>query len=336
MQRTLRTIAVASVTSIALLAGSANAAMPEVDYRPPPAGDEVRVATLNVLKVLYVDGKRSWAKRRIRMKHLVAETKPDVLMVQEANTKKWRDTRHIYDVRNRMASLGYEITSTRYNDCTSYCTRGAHIFYNPERMTLVEPPNGPAAGMLGISQIGKVKFGSVQDRNAAWAFLKPVGSSQVAFYMSVHLPTAKTTHSESLRVAVADKLRPWAEAKIAAAGMEDVEIVIGGDLNSHFKRQPLGAQYELAKDGLIDAWTAPKKKNKHYGTINKTPKTAQYLGFPPRPHYYKDEPTRIDYVFSTVPASRHEVVVHLRDSGRFRKYFKASDHNMVLVDLPLK
>lgn len=335
MHRSLRTLVVACATSIALVAGTATAA-PEVDHRPAPAQDVVRVATLNVLKVLNVTGKRSWEKRRVRMKHLVAETSPDVLMVQEANTKRWRDTRHIHDVRERLATLGYEITSTNYNDCTADCTRGAHIFYDPEAMKLVTPPNGPAAGMLGISQIGQVDFGNVQDRNAAWAFLKPAGSSATALYISVHLPTAKTDHSEALRLAVAQRLRPWAESKIDASGLRDVEIVVGGDLNSYAKRQPRGAQYVLTRAGLIDAFTAPTKKNEHYGTINKTPATAQYLGFPPSPHYYKTEPTRIDYVFSTVAATRHEVVVHLRDSGRFRKYFKASDHNLVLVDLPLK
>ncbi len=46
--------------------------------------------------------------------------------------------------------------------------------------------------------------------------------------------------------------------------------------------------------------------------------------------------TRIDYIFSTATPLRHEVVLKLRRNGKFRNAYRASDHNMVMVDLLLR
>ena len=41
-------------------------------------------------------------------------------------------------------------------------------------------------------------------------------------------------------------------------------------------------------------------------------------------------------MFSTVRALRHEVVLFLKRNGQFVNKFRVSDHNMVMVDLPLR
>ena len=348
MQRSWRALAVAGVTATALLAGTGSISQAAVPSAVPsvvpaavpaegPAADAVRVATFNILKATNARGVRSWKKRRVALKRTVAVTRPDVLMIQEASTKKWRGRRHIDDLNRVMGGVGYRITSTDYDSCTAGCTRGAHIFYNPGRMRMTALP-GPIqpAGMAGISTVGQLGFGSIQDRNASWAFLTPVGSQRATLYISVHLPTDKTAFAESLRQTVASKLRPWADGLIRASGLSGAEIVIGGDLNSYALRQPYGAQHVLASSGLIDAYTAPVIVNPHFGTINYTPKTKRYKGFPPRPHHYRTNPTRIDYVFSTVAATRHEVAIFLKGNGKFRRIYRVSDHNMVLADLPLR
>ena len=69
--------------------------------------------------------------------------------------------------------------------------------------------------------------------------------------------------------------------------------------------------------------------------MNYSPTLNKYKGFPPKPHFYKRNTTLIDYIFSTVRATQHEVVLRLTDKGRFDNAFRASDHNMVLVTLPL-
>jgi endonuclease/exonuclease/phosphatase family metal-dependent hydrolase len=332
----VRALAVAAATSMSLLAGTlpiAQAAVP----RSAPADDAIRVATYNVMKTTRLKAKWSWTKRRVAFVNTVRDASPDVLAVQEANLQRWGGSTHLEDVRGLLGGLGYQITSTDYSQCTLGCTRGAHLFFKPSRMSLATLPSGaPAAGMAGMSTIAQVDFGGTQDRNASYAFLTPVGSARTTLFISVHLPTEKTAQGERLRVAVASRLRPWADELIAGSGLAGVNIVIGGDFNSYQRRQPYGAQQVLASAALIDGYAAPVTVNGNYSTVNYTPKTRKYKGFPPRPYFYRRDTTRIDYIFSTVAPQRHEVVLHLTSKGKFDNQYRASDHNMVLVDLPLR
>ena len=91
--------------------------------------------------------------------------------------------------------------------------------------------------------------------------------------------------------------------------------------------------YEL---GFRDGYSAPIKANADVGAVNYAPKIRKFKGFPPRPYRYRANTTRIDYVFSTVAPLRHEVVVRLTSAGTFDDRFRASDHNMVMVDLPVR
>lgn len=336
MYGSARTLAVAAVAAVSLLAGTVPIAQASTP-RSAPADDVIRAATYNVMKTTRLKAKWSWSKRRQALLNTVRDTSPDVLMVQEANLQRWGGSTHLEDVRGLLGSLGYQITSTDYSQCTLGCTRGAHVFFRPSRMSLATPPTGaPAAGMAGMSTIAGIDFGGTQDRNASYAFLTPLGSSRTTLFISAHLPTEKTAEGERLRVAVASALRPWADSLIAGSGLGGVNIAIGGDFNSYQRRQPYGAQQVLANNGLIDGFAAPVKVNGNYSTVNYTPKTRKYKGFPPRPYFYGRDTTRIDYIFSTVAPHRHEVVLHLTGDGKFDNNYRASDHNMVMVDLPLR
>jgi endonuclease/exonuclease/phosphatase family metal-dependent hydrolase len=332
----VRNFAVATAATMSLLAGTASVAQANVPSSAPADG-AIRVATYNIMKTTRLAAKWSWSKRRLAMVNTVRAAAPDVLAVQEANLQRWGGSTHLDDVRGLLGSLGYQIASTDYSQCTAGCTRGAHIFFNPSRMGLASMPSGARpAGMAGMSTIAQVDFGGTQDRNASYAFLTPVGSSRTTLFISAHLPTQKNAHGERLRVAVASRLRPWADALVAGSGLTGADIVITGDFNSFQRRQPYGAQQVLANSGLIDGFAAPVKVNANYSTVNYTPKTRKYKGFPPRPYYYGRDTTRIDYIFSTAPPLRHEVVLHLTAKGKFDNKYRASDHNMVLVDLPLR
>jgi endonuclease/exonuclease/phosphatase family metal-dependent hydrolase len=321
---------------MSLLAGTVPIAQASVP-RAAPADDVIRVATYNVMKTTRMKAKWSWSKRRAALVNTVRDSAPDVLLIQEANTQRWGGSTHIEDVRGLLGGLGYQIASADYSQCALGCTRGAHIFYSPSRMALAAVPPGVApAGMAGMSTIAQVPFGGTQDRNVSYAFLTPVGSNRVTLYLSAHLPTEKTAEGERLRVAVASALRPWADSLIVASGLPGVNIVVGGDFNSYQRRQPYGAQQVLTNSGLTDGFAAPDKVNANYSTVNYTPKTRKYKGFPPRPYFYGRDTTRIDYIFSTVAPHRHEVVLHLTGAGKFDNNYRASDHNMVLVDLPLR
>ena len=297
----------------------------------------VRMATYNICKKACGKGKHSWAHRRVALVRTVDSVRPDVLAVQEANTQIWNGIRHIDDVVNLLGSVGYQIASTNYESCTLNCTRGAHVFYNPARMHIAALPNpAVAVGMTGLSTIAQTPFGGVQDRAVSWAFLSRNDSGRVAMYVSLHLPTEKNAFSESLRVAIAANLRAWASGIIQASGVA-ADLVVAGDFNSYSRRQPFGAQQVLSTAGaLIDGYAAPVKVNANFGTVNMAPKIKKYKGFPPRPYYYATtDPARIDYVFSTVYPARWEVVLRLTANGKFDNAYRASDHNMVVVDLPL-
>jgi endonuclease/exonuclease/phosphatase family metal-dependent hydrolase len=306
--------------------------------RSAPSDGTLRVATYNVCKKACGKGRFSWANRRVALVNAVRAADPDVLAVQEANTQLWQGVRHIDDVQQLLGSVGLQIASTDYESCTLGCTRGAHIFYDPSRVRIASLPNpSVAVGMTGLSMIAQTGFGGIQDRAVSWAFLSPHGSSRATLFVSVHLPTEKNAEGERLRVAVASQLRPWADSLIRASGLSGAELVIAGDFNSFNRRQPYGAQRIVADSGLIDGFAAPEKVNANFGTVNYTPATKKYKGFPPRPWFYRTtEPARIDYVFSTAAPLRHEVVVVLTPTGEFDDAYRASDHNMVMVDLPLR
>lgn len=355
MKRNLRTIAAVTISAAGLLtlglpaataapavpAGAA-AAVSAASAAPTTvtasaADPVVRMATYNICKKACGKGKFSWAHRRLALVRTVDSVRPDVLAIQEANTQVWNGIRHIDDVVNLLGSIGYQISSTNYENCTLGCTRGAHVFYNPARMHIAALPNpAVAVGMTGLSTIAQTPFGGVQDRAVSWAFLSRNESDRVTMYVSVHLPTEKSAFSESLRVAIAANLRGWANGIIQASGVA-ADLVVAGDFNSYARRQPFGAQQVLSTSGaLIDGYAAPVKVNANFGTVNMAPKIKKYKGFPPRPYYYaKTDPARIDYIFSTAAPLRWEVVLRLTSNGKFDNAYRASDHNMVVVDLPL-
>jgi endonuclease/exonuclease/phosphatase family metal-dependent hydrolase len=334
-------LAVTALVAPAVTAGAAvapSAAAPTARTAPAsaPIPGALRVATFNIAKSTIRTRGFHWGVRRVALANVVNATRPDVLMVQEANTQKWKGVRHIDDVIRVMGSVGYQIASTAVDNCNPGCTRGAHVFFNPQRMALAPLPSGMApAGMTGQSNIAGTWAGGIQERATSWAFLKPRTSSRVTLYVSVHLPTQKTATGEALRLAIANRLVPWATELVAASGLPRADLVIGGDFNSYDKRQPAGAQQVLRSVGLHDGWLAPEKVNANFSTVNITPSTKKYKGFPPRPYSYKSNTTRIDYVFATVPPLRHEVFLRFTSAGKIDNAFRASDHNMVLVDLPL-
>lgn len=344
MTRTFRalTAALASVTMLvgtAAVAGAAPAPSSAPTGTLAASGDDaVRVGTYNVAKTTLRGGKWSWANRRGALVNAVAAARPDVLLVQEANTQVWNGVKHIEDVRGLLGSVGYQIASLNYESCTPGCTRGAHIFFDPQKLGISQVPNpAVAVGMTGLSVIAGTWIGGIQDRAVSWAFLTPNGSTRPTLYVSVHLPTQKNGTGEALRLAVANRLRAWAGEVIQASGLPGAEIVIGGDFNSYDRRQPAGAQAVLRAAGLIDGYAAPVRVNANFGSVNYAPKIKKYKGFPPRPYFYgRIDPCRIDYVFSTVAPLRHEIFLRLQPDGKFDNAFRASDHNMVLVDLPLR
>jgi endonuclease/exonuclease/phosphatase family metal-dependent hydrolase len=115
-------------------------------------------------------------------------------------------------------------------------------------------------------------------------------------------------------------------------GVSGVPILIMGDLNSYWQRQPRGAQWILGKHGFRDAYTAKKRINPEVPTINVT--STRRNPFPAKPFRF-DKPARLDYVlFDRGKARRYEVHVRLK-GGRFDNRYRSSDHNLVRATLRL-
>lgn len=191
-----------------------------------------------------------------------------------------------------------------------------------------------SVGMTSQRQISGISWPGVQDRNVSWAYLQHIASGGVFLAVSLHLPNEGTVAGERARRAVAAQLPGYIEALNAERGMPGIPVIVLGDFNSYAAREARGAHWIFGQAGYRDAFTAAKRINPRFGTINITPKLQKWHGFPPRPHHYPNAATRIDYVFTTngiVPLS-HKVVMHLKN-GRFDPAFQGSDHNMVAAAL---
>lgn len=338
MRRWVAHVLLGLLTVCAGIAATPAAAGP----RPVPGADVLRVGTWNVNSTGTCSGcpddPHSWSARRGPLMQSIWAAAPDVLAVQEAALSRTQGVRHVDDVRDLLAPLGYLIASDYYvNHPASGASLGAHIFLRTSRIALAGPPTGgPAAGYELMSRIAGPEFGAARDRSIAWAFLVGRTRTTPTLLLSVHLPTQKTAVAEQGRVAVARALRPWAARLASDSGFPQANIVVAGDFNSFDRRQPQGAQAVLLASGLQDGFTAPERVNGQYGTTNYTPATVGYRGYPPSPPHYSGIPTRIDYIMSTVAPLRYEVFLVLDSEGRFDARYRASDHNLVLVDLPLR
>lgn len=335
----LTSAALISAALVGTAAADTSTTASTVAPRAAVPADSLRVAAYNICKSTCGSGPFAWLHRRTALVREVRWADPDVLALQEATTRKWLGVRHIDDVRRLLAPAGYQAASLNFKGCPKGCSKGAHVFYKTAKLKVAKLPSDAtvaAAGMTSLSAVGRTRFGSFQDRGVSWAFLTPRSSSRTTLYLSVHLTTQKTPAGERLRLAVAQNLRGFAERLISRSGLSRVPIVVAGDFNSFQRRQPNGAQTIMARTGFYDGFRAPVKANADIGTVNYAPKINKYRGFPPAPYRYKKNTTRIDYVFSTVAPKRHEVVVRLDSRGRFDNAFRASDHNMVMVDLPLR
>lgn len=191
-----------------------------------------------------------------------------------------------------------------------------------------------ATGMMSQRQLSGLDWGNIQDRNVSWAYLQDIATGAVFMALSVHLPNEKTAQGETVRRRTAARIASWAESQNAGLGLGNIPVVLMGDLNSFQARQPVGAQAALYAAGFVDAFSAKVRINAHYPTVNVTPLTRRWDGFPPRPFRYAGPANRIDYILAKngVRARSYEVFLTLR-RGRFDNRYRGSDHNLVRADL---
>lgn len=194
-----------------------------------------------------------------------------------------------------------------------------------------------SAGMASQMELSGQRWGNVQDRNVAWAYLQDVDTGGVFMALSVHLPNEKTARVEQIRRQTAGAIARWIDTQNARLGLTGIPVVVMGDLNSFRERQPQGAQTVLYDAGFVDAFLAPERVNPRYPTVNYTPLTRQWDGFPPKPFRYAKVANRVDYILGKngVSPLRYEVFLTLRGDGTFDNRYRGSDHNLVRARLSL-
>ncbi len=327
-----RTLLIAAVTTVA--AGALVAPPVHAEPVDPPRAS-LSVATYNVCKVSCMGGRFTWATRRKAIARTVAAADPAVLAVQEAPTLPWRGTTQWADLTRVLSGRGYRPTSTR-DGCSSGCTRGAHLYFDPDRVRLYRTQHRPT-GMESQRRLSGAQWGGIQDRNLSWAYLQDIASGAVFLAVSLHLPNEKTTQGEWLRKRTAAGVVAFTRQLNARRGLAGTPVIVMGDLNSYASRQPQGAQQILYDGGFVDAFDADQRTNAHYPTANYTPATRHWNGFPPSPFRYSGWASRIDYILASegVRPRSYEVFLKLRANGRFNNRYRGSDHNLVRAELSL-
>lgn len=208
-------------------------------------------------------------------------------------------------------------------------TDGAHLFYNPARMTLLE--HGYISPALDLKMSDWTpKLG---DRWSSWAEFRLTDGSKRAFLaVATHFPVGRTAdviairHEESVRLsAYLDRL---------AKGLP---IVFAGDLNADSVRDPRPASTTFIDDGYLDAGATPNRAGIRWSTSNATNGSGGAdPGYPRLAIEHAYPTSRIDYIMVKGRAATFGYENIVRVAGtRFLPGWQGTDHNLQLARLGL-
>ncbi len=331
-----------AVTGLVLgVSSSAGAVSPAANTSP----NELKIASYNIHKATPTPetGVPSWGERRGRLANYLAVSGVDVVSMQENVGWDVGGLTHTQDIAKLAAENGYTYVESVLDECVrprdaagqlagpNPCDNTTGIVFNSATTSVMPTSNGQASS--GEQLTGSITdTGSAEEnmRSLSWAYFTKSGRN--FFVVDVHTDSDKSAAAEAARVRLANALPAWVDAMNAARGV-NVPVFLTGDLNSYKLRQPQGMQQILANAGFVDPYyTAPTKIGERYATVNVTPATATFYGFPPKPYKYseKKEPTRIDYVlYRGATPLVYETVVKLNANGTFDENYRVSDHNAV-------
>lgn len=355
-------------------------------YRPSPPGtwafaksvvpaadvDRLTVAELNTQSVGATDTAspiNRWDQRVGRVAKLINTTSPkiDLLLTAELATNVTDSCRNTYKEPYRcaghtqVADLDAAVPGLTLADGDTYArvldrmdvpawdgkvTNGAHVLYDPARLTLLEhgyyspamsPSDHSVPGVegLGVSPWSVSAVGA--DRWLTWAKLQVKASGRVFYALAAHFPVGDSAAVRAARVQEAAKVRAAIEARAAGT-----PIVFGGDFNSDATRNPQSVQPVFIKGGWFDTAAVSAKSQRTGMKVSsanssgpqdsKNPKDS---GYNRRPNWHKYETSRIDYILTkNSPYTFHYAnVLRLHKDGTFDKSVQGSDHNMQLAEV---
>ena len=291
-------------------------------------------------------GVPDWPLRRDRLINTLEASAADVVSLQEVSRWKVRKgVTHRQDVALLASQRGFATVEAELNKCPRPrdCDNTTAIVYQTANVTIMPNANGlPSTAKVLNSDVVLTPNPDENKRAMTWAYFMKSGKPFLV--LDIHTDSDKSPLAEAGRVALGNSLTTYIEGLNNARGLPTIATFLTGDFNSYKFRQPGGMQKILEGNQWGDPYyTAPVKRGERYATINKTPATAKFNGFPPRPYQYslKKEPTRIDYVLykNATPLSYETLIKFYDDCTymqqrlfkcNFHEEYRLSDHNMVL------
>ena len=303
-------------------------------------GTEISFLSFNVCKSNCTAPAPEWEVRRQRIANVIIDSNVSVIGLQEVTNWQVKGGRTQWnDIQDLVAAAGFvaPAISAKFINCggdgNEGCVDTARILFNANDLVQMQTDSGePAAGYDSLGGIAKGIDPEARDRSVAWAYLQAPLEKQI-LAISLHMDSDKSDISEQSRVEVAQQINAWIEGTNQLVGIQPDAVVLMADLNSYDARQPVGAQTILAQSGWQDGITASRSMNTMYSTINYTPDTRHFGGWPPKPRYFNRLATRIDYIFVSGEARllEYEVMIWLKSNGQFDEDYQASDHQSVRV-----
>lgn len=345
------------------------------DPAPSAAVDKLVVAELNTQTVeatAHFSKTNRWAARAPRVANYIKAASPDLLLTAELSTGLVR-TGCVNSVRNntfpceadtQYQDLANRLPKLKLADQDAYqrvmeamrldggkwqgkITSGAHIFYNADKLTLLDhgffAPARAASDtrVTGVQGLGVSPWNPSSavnaDRWLSWAKFRIDASGREFYAVAAHLPVGDSALVVNTRVQETTKLLAAIDAKAAADG--GLPVVFGGDVNSDSVRNAKAVQPLFIKDGWFDAAaTGPKKlrTGMKVSTANGSgPQDGVDPGYGSKPVVHPYETSRIDYILlkNSPHTYKYANVLRLHANGRFIKALQGTDHNMQLATI---
>lgn len=283
---------------------------------------DIRMATYNVTSIsatAKLSG-RTWADRREAVRRTVLKVQPDVLAAQEATTASATpELRHFEDVEALLDGYRLAYPSSAVGPAGDNATKGAHLYYRPDTVSVIE------YGVESAKKVTGGSWGSEIDRHFSWALMEHRRTGNRFYVASVHLQTGSSAFLQGLRTRVGLAI----DSFLSARNKNGYPVILAGDLNSNVSTYPKGVTTELIKRGYADTAAAPDRSGYLYSTSNS--------GFPAKPKSYAYVGTRIDYILmkggAGSCAAGNQVLLK---SGTFDATYYGSDHNLQWADLQLR
>jgi endonuclease/exonuclease/phosphatase family metal-dependent hydrolase len=212
-----------------------------------------------------------------------------------------------------------------------HITDGAHIFYDPRKLSLLRHGYLSPAFTLGLRKHGWTPS-VTDDRWVSWARFRVRATGSVFTAVAAHFPVGTSARMVRLRALEASAVI----ARIRAiAGTRPV--VFGGDLNADSARSGNAAATTFVRHGYFDAASTVHRTNAHYSTAKSGRQDGADPGYPVHPTRHPYPTSRIDYLLVKGGAHtyRYANVLNLLPDGRFDPGLEGSDHNLQLATIGL-